>query len=380
MNLQRHIFIIGSKGVPACHGGFETFVENLTANKKNRNIQYHIACVGLKNEEFTHNSAHCFKIKVPQWLGSARAVLYDILAVRRVFSIIKKENIKNAVLYVLASRIGLFLYLYKRKLQKLGVKLFINPDGLEFKRKKYNALIKLYWKISENFSVRSSDLVICDSKCIQNYIQKEYAKFNPKTKFIAYGADTNKSKIIDNDSDLINWYEKNGTSPNDYYLVVGRFVPENNFKTIVKEFENCDSKKKLIIISNAKSKSQALNGKIVFAKALYNGELLKKIRENAFAYIHGHEVGGTNPSLLEAMASTKINLLLDVCFNREVAENAALYWTKKNGSLTKTINEADKMQNAEIESLWNLASSRVESEYNWSKIVGEYENECFNSK
>jgi rhamnosyltransferase len=371
VNLQKHVFIIGSKGIPARHGGFETFVDNLTANKKNENIQYHVACIGLKNEEFMYNSAHCFKIKVSQRLGSARAVLYDILAVRKVFRIIKKKKIENAILYVLASRIGLFLYLYKKKLQKFGVKLLVNPDGLEFRRKKYNALIRLYWKISEKFSVRSSDLVICDSKCIQDYIQKEYAEFNPKTKFIAYGANTNKSKIIDNDTGLQKWYEKNGTSPNNYYLVVGRFIPENNFKTIIREFSSSNSKKRLIIISNAKS--QALSSKIVFEEAIYDGELLKKIRENAFAYIHGHEVGGTNPSLLEAMACTKLNLLLNVSFNKEVAENTALYWVKKRGNLAKIINEADKMRNAEIENFGDLARGRIESEYSWDKIVGEYE-------
>jgi len=80
----KHIFIIGSKGIPACHGSFETFVDNLAANKKKEYIKYNVACLGLKNEEFTHNSAHCFRIKVPRFLGSVRAVVYDILAVRKV--------------------------------------------------------------------------------------------------------------------------------------------------------------------------------------------------------------------------------------------------------------------------------------------------------
>jgi len=154
-------------------------------------------------------------------------------------------------------------------------------------------------------------------------------------------------------------------------LVVGRFVPENNFGTIAREFNLSNSKKKLVIISN--SKSYVLNDRVIFARALYNRELLKKIRENAFAYIHGHEVGGTNPSLLEALASTKLNLLLDVCFNREVAENAALYWTKEIGNLAKLIDNADKMQEPEIESFGNLAKDRIEKEYSWENIVGEYE-------
>jgi len=362
-----HVFIIGSKGLPACHGGFETFVENLTANKKSDSIQYHIACLGLKNEEFTYNSTHCFRIKVPEWLGSARAVLYDILAVRRVFEIIKRENIQGAILYVLASRIGMFLCKNKRKLRKLGVKLLVNPDGLEFKRKKYNALVRCYWKISERFSVKSADLVVCDSKCIQNYIQKEYAKYKPETKFIAYGANTEKSTVLNCDD----WHRDNKTTPNDYYLVVGRAVPENNFGAIIREFNLSNSEKKLVIISN--SKKRALSDRVVFAGPIYDGELLKKIRENAFAYIHGHEVGGTNPSLLEAMASTKLNLLLDVCFNREVGGDVTLYWNKEKGSLARLIGEVDRMGKQEIDRFGELARGRILSEYSWEKIVGGYE-------
>jgi rhamnosyltransferase len=369
----RHIFVIGSKGIPAHHGGFETFVENLTARKKSENICYHVSCLNPTERNFEHNGANCFGINVPNRLGSAKAVIYDTLALRKSIEFVKQNNIQNSIIYLLASRIGLFISWYKKQLESLGIKLLINPDGLEFKRKKYNWLIRRYWKISEKYSVKNANLVICDSKCIQGYIQEQYAKYNPQTKFIAYGACVKKSKILDDDTNLQDWYKENKTSQNNYYLIVGRFVPENNFKTIVREFNLSNSKKKLIIISN--SKSRILNGKIIFARSLYNSELLKKIRENAFAYIHGHEVGGTNPSLLEAMASTKLNLLLDVCFNKEVAENAALYWTKESGCLAALINKVDGFGEGEIEKLGDLAKGRIEREYSWEKVVGEYEGE-----
>jgi rhamnosyltransferase len=369
----KHIFIIGSKGIPAHHGGFETFVENLTARKKSEDICYHVSCLNSAERNFEHNGANCFGINVPNWLGSAKAVVYDTLALRKSIEFVKQNNIQNAIIYLLASRIGLFISLYKKQLESFGIKLLINPDGLEFKRKKYNWLIRHYWKISEKYSVKNTDLVICDSKCIQSYIQEEYAKYNPKTKFIAYGACIKKSRILDNDISLQDWYKKNKISPNDYYLVVGRFVPENNFKTIVQEFNLSSSKKKLIIVSN--SRKRMLNGRIIFANSLYDSELLKKIRENAFAYIHGHEVGGTNPSLLEAMASTKLNILLDVCFNREVGENAVLYWTKERGNLAALIDKADCFGEDEIEKLGKLANDRVEKEYSWDKIASNYEEE-----
>jgi rhamnosyltransferase len=367
----KHIFIIGSKGLPARHGGFETFVENLTAKKKNENIHYHISCLNSVEKNFEYNGADCFGINVPNWFGDAKAVIYDILALNKSIEFIKQNNIQNAVIYLLASRIGLFISLFKKRLQKIGIKLLVNPDGLEFKRMKYSALIRRYWKVSEKYSVKNVDLVICDSKEIQKYIENEYAKFKPKTKFIAYGADLAASQISDDDSELQNWYSKNNIKPGEFYLIVGRNIPENNFETIISEFDKSNSQKKLIIISNIK---QQFKGKAIFSGTLYNQKMLKKIREQAFAYIHGHEVGGTNPSLLEALASTKLNLLLDVCFNKEVAGNAALYWTKEKDNLAKLIDNAEKMQEQEIENFEKLAKGRIESEYSWEKIVGEYEN------
>ena len=106
---------------------------------------------------------------------------------------------------------------------------------------------------------------------------------------------------------------------------------------------------------------------------VYDQELLQKIRENAFAYLHGHEVGGTNPSLLEALGSTELNLLLDVGFNREVAESSALYWTKKVGSLAELIDKADKLNSDEIAQFGCLAKDRIREDYTWDKICGKYE-------
>ena len=356
--------------MPARHGGFETFVENLTAKKKNEDIHYYVFCLNSAEKNFKYKGTDCFGINIPNWLGNAKAVIYDILALKKSTEFIKQNNIQNAVIYVLASRIGLFISLYKKKLQKIGIKLLVNPDGLEFKRMKYNAFTRYYWKISEKYSVKNADLIICDSREIQKYIETKYAKFKPNTKFIAYGADLTASQISDNNLELQNWYSKNNIKSGEFYLVVGRNIPENNFETIIREFNKSNSQKKLIIISDIKRQPK---GKVIFAGTMYDQELLKKIREQAFGYIHGHSVGGTNPSLLEAMASTKLNLVFDVCFNKEVAENAALYWTKKKDNLSKLIDNADKMQEQEIENLEKLAKGRVEKEYSWEKIVEEYE-------
>ena len=112
--------------------------------------------------------------------------------------------------------------------------------------------------------------------------------------------------------------------------------------------------------------------RIKFVGTVYDQELLIKIRENAYAYFHGHEVGGTNPSLLEALGSTDLNLLLDVGFNREVAEDAAVYWTKKNGYLAKMIDRADALDKEKISEYGSKAKQRVKDAYSWEFITYKY--------
>ena len=112
--------------------------------------------------------------------------------------------------------------------------------------------------------------------------------------------------------------------------------------------------------------------RIKFVGTVYDQELLKKIRENAFAYFHGHTVGGTNPSLIEALGSTDLNLLVDVGFNREVAEDCALYWSREENNLAALIDEADKMSEENILELGRKAKERVAKEYTWEKICEQY--------
>ena len=116
------------------------------------------------------------------------------------------------------------------------------------------------------------------------------------------------------------------------------------------------------------------DNRIKFVGTVYDQELLKKIRENSYGYIHGHEVGGTNPSLLEALASTKLNLLLDVGFNKEVGEDGAFYWNKEDGNLSALINELDNISQADIEEMSNKAKKRIKDNYSWELIINKYED------
>lgn len=400
----QHVFFVGAKSLGA-YGGYETFVDKLTEYHQNdERIKYHVACKGngdgcmdesklqgvtsISESEFVYHNAHCFKIHVPQ-IGPAQAIYYDITALKQCCKYIKEHKIQNAIVYILACRIGPFAKYFYKKIHKLGGRVFLNPDGHEWMRAKWSAPIRKYWKSSEQMMVKWSDLVICDSINIEKYIHECYdgkgiKGENPKTTFIAYGAETRKSKMTNADPILNEWYKKWGLEANKYYLVVGRFVPENNYETMIKEFMKSKSKKKFVIITNVNDKflrqlEEKLHFKnderIKFVGTVYEKELLMKIRENAYGYCHGHEVGGTNPSLLEALGSTKLNLLLDVGFNREVGKDAALYWKKDEGVLSALIDRSDKMSADVIDELGVKAKKRISQDYSWEFICNRYVEE-----
>ncbi|AFM43134.1 glycosyltransferase [Desulfosporosinus acidiphilus SJ4] len=386
---KQHVFIIGSKGIPARYGGFETFVEKLTLYQKSPDIQYHVSCLVDDNEKlrtFSHNGAKCFDIKGYN-IGPAKAIFYDVESLKYCLAYIKSNKIQHPIIYVLACRIGPFIGYYKAKIEKLGGRLYVNPDGHEWKRAKWNALVRRYWRISEMLMVKYSDVLICDSKNIQKYIKTRYKKFNPNTTFIAYGSETTKSKLMDDDQKVVAWYQNKNVRPHEYYLVVGRFVPENNYETIIREFMRSNTDKDIVIITEIRNnpfydKLKLATGfendkRIKFVGTVYEQQLLTKIRENAYGYIHGHEVGGTNPSLLEALGSTDLNLLLDVGFNREVGEDGAIYWMKEDMSLAKLIDVADKMSPKETHELSTLARKRINDCYGWEYIIERYESIFF---
>lgn len=401
-NEVQHVWLIGAKSLGA-YGGYETFINKLTEyHQDNKSIKYHVACKAngdgcmdanktegakiISDSEFEYHNAHCYQISIPEKLGPAQAIYYDVKALKECCKYIEKHNIPHPIVYIMACRIGSFIKKYYNWIHKLGGKVYLNPDGHEWMRAKWSAPVRKYWKYSEQIMIKYCDLAICDSVNIEKYIHKCYDgkgihKADPVTTFIAYGAETRKSKLTDDDKRLISWYEDKGLKAKEYYLVVGRFVPENNYETMIREFMKSKSKKDFAIITNVNDKfldeletklHYKSDSRIKFVGTVYDQELLMKIRENAYGYFHGHEVGGTNPSLLEALGSTDLNLLLDVGFNREVAENSALYWSKKNGNLAGLIEKADELSDEKIQKLGTLSTKRIEEAYSWEYICGRY--------
>lgn len=379
----QHVFIIGCKGIPASYGGFETFVENLTKYRRNDKICYHVARMAKDYIRYEYNNAECFNVKVPSF-GSASAVWYDVAALYISIRWCQKNPcIKRPVFYILGCRIGPFIRFFKIRIKGLGGILYVNPDGQEWKRGKWNRLIQRYWKFSERFMIRNADFVICDSIHIQDYIKNEYAEYSFQTDYIPYGTAIRPSILLDKKGRYAEWLKEKKLVSGEYYLAVGRFVPENNFETMLCEFMKSGSKRDFVIITTSNPRFYDIlekkihfsrDKRIKFVGTVYEEELLKKIRENAYAYLHGHEVGGTNPSLVEALGSTDMNLLLDVEFNREVAGMSAFYWTKENGNLSALISKVEKMSRDEIKAAGSQAKERIRKSYLWEDIVKRYED------
>ncbi|PAF18644.1 glycosyltransferase, partial [Terribacillus saccharophilus] len=181
---------------------------------------------------------------------------------------------------------------------------------------------------------------------------------------------------------FFNWLKRNKLESNKYFLIVGRLVPENNYKYIIDEYKKTKTEKPLVIITNTKDKYYNKlkdqtkfneDPRILFVGTVYDQDLLASIRTNAFSYIHGHEVGGTNPSLLEALGATSLNLLLDVNFNKEVAEDAAIYFSKQENNLSHTIKEIEVLDEERIQNLSRMAKDRILNHYSWSSVIGDYE-------
>ena len=395
--MTRHIFLCGAKGVNG-YGGYETFVSRLAqAHARDPQIRYYIACKAngsgamdaaafagmqeLPQEDgaqlYQWQGAVCFRLQVPE-IGPAQAIAYDIAAVEYSIRWCLRHGIRRPVIYLLGCRIGPWARLLRKKLRAVDGILLINPDGHEWQRAKWSLPVRRYWKLSERLMVRAADRVICDSMEMERYIRQQYG--TEKTEYIAYGADTDPNADAAEPPAFAGWLAERGLKPREYYLVVCRFVPENSFREILAGFMASHTRRKLALITTedpvylARLEQELhMSGdpRICFAGTLYERELLRKVREEAWAYLHGHTVGGTNPSLLESMAATELSLVRDVPFNREAGQDAVLYW-KTAEDLTHLIDAVDGMAAEERAGYSRKARQRIREAYSWQLIADRY--------
>jgi rhamnosyltransferase len=315
--------------------------------------------------------ADCFNIDLPN-VGPARVIVYDIKAINYGLEMVKSQGMVKPVFLILGHTIGGMISHYAAKIRRAGGIVIVNPDGLEWRRSKWAAPVRKYLKYAERKMVQYADLIVSDNQGIEDYLKDEYQNVNSKV--IAYGVSTDEVFY----ETLPAWYHEKDVVPGEYYLIVGRFVPENNYEAMINAFMASSTSRDLVIITNFEGNAyfdelKAATGfdkdpRVKFVGTVYDAKLLQDIRQQAFAYIHGHEVGGTNPGLLEAMWASRLNLVIDVSFNRLVTGDSALYWHKSD--LTALIEEVDTQALDRRE----LARAIVKREYTWPIIVEKYES------
>ena len=354
-----HIGIIGARGIPALYGGFETFAERLSLGLRERGHRVTVYC----------SSSSCGdRDKVYKGI---RRVMISNVALKSLdkfsssfLSCLHSAFISYDVILFLGVGPVLFAWLPRG----FGKKTVININGLEWKRQKWNRFASFYLRLSERLSGLFCHKLVTDSKGIQKYFKEAYGR---QSAFIAYGADIGS---VENEAVLTRY----GLKKTAYFLQVCRLEPENNSHVVIEEYKKLDTHMPLAVLGDApyadaykKTLHKIANERVKFLGSVY-GYDYDVIRSNAFCYIHAHEVGGTNPALLEALAAGNCVVVLDVPFNLEVIGSAGLSFSKEPGSLKDVLNSL--LTHPEIiPRLRRLSTQRVEEHYTWDKVVNDYE-------
>lgn len=380
---MRRLFILGSQGIPARYGGLETFTDQLATRLADRGWPVTVSCELAYGEEpgpREYRGVDLFYVEAPD--NVFRTPVSDRKALLRA----GEEAEPGDVVYLLGYGVGPFAGGPIRALRQHGVEFWTNPDGLEWKRPRWPWLVRRYLRFSEGYLLNRSDRVICDAAAIRDHHATEYGLTEGRTEVIEYGA-----PLVTQveDEDLIRrrdeWLARYDLRPGEYFTYVGRFVPDNNLELMVRGMLDARTERRLLVfaahdeddpfyrsIRNLIDASDDPD-KVVLTGGVYDQELLQALRLGEYGYLHGHEVGGTNPALVEAMGLGSFVLALGTPFNREVLDEAALYFEKDVDSFVETVQRAESLEANQVAELKERARDRVRSHYNWERITDEYE-------
>ncbi|MBT8194895.1 MAG: DUF1972 domain-containing protein [Bacteroidia bacterium] len=353
--------IIGGRGYPYVYSGYETFIKEL-CERLNDKYEFHIYCHAELFEEKPKvvNGIHLhyhygINIKVLTQLShSLFATFHAFFAKHDVYFFVNTSN----------GPFGWFLNLFNRI-------TVINTDGLEWKRPKWKGLGAKYFYWASKLSAKTFKHLIADSEEMRNIYLR---KFNRDSTVIAYGANVRKSQ---NSSAL----EKFNLKKDSYYLIVGRLIPDNNSDLIIQGFIDSQTVKQLVVVGDIPFKDKYAqkiksikHERIILTGYVENQNDLQVLYENCFCYFHGHEYGGTNPTLLKALAYGCCVLALDTAFSREVLneENYGTYFEKSVKEVEKVIEKVET-EDYPVQEYRNKSKERIQSEYTWEKIANQYD-------
>ena len=357
----KKIAILGTRGIPARYGGFETFAQELSKRLQSESCNVIVFCDQTSNPVFEYEGV---ELRYSKYIKSEHPLLF-------YFDCIWQATRVSDVLLITGTGGAFFYWLPKL----LGKKIITNIDGMESRRAKWNFLKKIFIKITEHLAIQFSDKVIADSLGIKKYVLQNYRVDDSRIAVIEYGAEENTGK----ENRIV--LESYGLIPNEYYLVVARLEPENNIKEILDGFLSSGSVRPLIVIGSLNNNSyvsqirnvaNGTKGRIKLLGAIYDKSDLDALRFFSYAYIHGHSVGGTNPSLLEALAASNLSVCHDNEFNREVTENQMFYF-KTSDDLSDLIGQIEMMLTNDLDTKKFYGPQRILSHYTWEMIAEKYQ-------
>jgi glycosyltransferase involved in cell wall biosynthesis len=354
LNLKK-IAIIGTVGIPANYGGFETLAEYLV-KELHEKFDFTVYCSKKNYSKKESKYLTSRLVYLPIKANGKSSILYDTISII--------HSLFYADILLILGVSGAFMIPIVRFFSKK--KIIVNVDGLEWKRNKWGSFAKKYLKKQEYYAVKYSNIVISDNKSIQDYILKEY---NSKSELIAYGGShVNKENISKNE---LKKYKIKG----NYYFSVCRIEPENNIHITLEAFSK--TSKTIVIVGNWSSSKYGLSLKekyktfnnIFMFNPIYNQKQLNKLRCNCYVYIHGYSAGGTNPSLVEAMWLGLPIFALDIDYNRFTTNDKAMFY-KDSESLLNLIHTMNLK--SELIQIGNNLQTIATAKFNWNKISDSY--------
>jgi len=355
------IAIIGSRGYPYVYGGFETLVKELSERLVKQDVEVHVYCQKNLFKSFPPvvNGVHLHYI--PTLKGKS---LNQI--VHSFFSIIHATFSPVDVIFVVNLAAGPMGWIPKIT----GKKTMINVDGLEWLRPKWEGMGARYFHFAAKMAVKLFDQIITDAEAMRKVYLDE---FNTDSTVIAYGAPPFKPA----EASALARFNLN---KEEYYLIVGRLIPDNNADLIIRGFLSSTSTKKLVVVGDvpyadtyAESLKKLQNENLIFLGYITDQQELAALYQNSFAYIHGHKYGGTNPAMLKAMSNNCAIAALDTVFNREMLNNGefGLFFGESEKFVADCLALLENHPD-QVKTLRTKVSSGLTDKYNWDKVTNAY--------
>jgi glycosyltransferase involved in cell wall biosynthesis len=357
--MKLKVAILGTRGIPNYYGGFEHISEYVSAGLVKRG--HEVTVYNSHNHPYSKSSwndveiRHCYD---PEYLiGTAGQFVYDLNCLLDA-----RKRKYDAIMLMGYTSSSIWGNLYPHKSA-----IITNMDGLEWKRSKYSKPVQAFLRYAEKLAVKHSQYYVADSMVIQTYLKDKY---KIESKYIPYGADL--FSELEREQ-----FDRSEVLKEDYFLLMARMEPENNIETILEGFNQSSSARNFKVLGDTQNRFGKYithkfknDDRIQFKGSIFDNARVRSLQNNSYLYFHGHSVGGTNPSLLEAMASEALIAAHNNPYNKSVLHADAFYFSNAN----EVRNIVETVQRMETEkTMVNNNLHKIKNQFNWETIVDQYE-------